>query len=559
MADLPTRRPLRRPLLVLFLIALLLFLLWWAIGIPIGRGRDALLAGDPDAAVETLERWARLRLRAADFEQLLAAAHLLRGDEAAAAGWLGRAARRGPDFNPALRREDAGRLFLARGKYEPLLRWYGAVRVRRESGEARLYRAAAELGAGRRAEARATFASIDRGAVDAGRYDALGEAFARRAEGTVPLLTDRDGKTIAVWHLENRDLVAVNDDFLPLIDRSGGPLTVEAQLARTGTAGTIETTLDPAVQKAALSAIARWRASLVAIDPRTHELLAVASSPGGGARRNLAFEGLYEPGSIIKPLTALAAAESGTLLEKSFPIDCEGFTVIDGRQFFDWARHGKVASNEEAMAVSCNVAYANMGLALGRERLRDLFVRARFGESADLRLFEVPLGREVKPVEGDFTVADYAIGLDVLRVNALHVAMIADMFASGGTMTTPLLVRARRSILGERIDPPRPGVSNRVASAADVALIVSALRAVVTDVRGTGRRAAIPGIDIAMKTGTAGDATADFNSVILAFAPAAAPRIAIGIIAEDAGPAELAGAEITRNFLSAVLRQDGGR
>ncbi len=555
MPEVVTRKPFRLSLVFLFLIAALLFLLWWAVGIPIGRGRERLLGGDPAGAVEALQPWARLHLRSEDFEQLLSAAHLLRGDDAAASTWLGRAARRAPDLFPALRREDAGRLFLASGRYEPLLRWYAAVRVRRESDEARLYRAAAELGAGRAEEAKATFGAVDRGAVDA-RYDALAEELARRADGTIPLLTDRTGKTIAIWHLENRDLVAVNDDFLPLLDRSGGPLTVEAQLGRVGTWGRIETTLDPAVQRAALAAIAPWRASLVAIDPRTHELLAVASSPGGGARRNLAFEGSYEPGSIIKPLTALAAAEEGTVLAKTFPFDCEGFMTIDGRQFFDWARHGRLASKEEAMAVSCNVAYARLGLALGRERLRQLFARARFGERADLGLLDVPLGRETRPVDDDYMLANYAIGLEVLRLNALHLAMIADMFASGGTMTTPVLVRSRRSLLGERTAPPRPPVSNRVVSEAVLAAVVPSLRAVVTDVRGTGRRAAIPGIDIAMKTGTAGDASGDYDSLVLAFAPAGNPRIAVGIIAENAGPAELAGAEITRRFLAAVLGGD---
>ena len=131
--------------------------------------------------------------------------------------------------------------------------------------------------------------------------------------------------------------------------------------------------------------------------------------------------------------------------------------------------------------------------------------------------------------------------------------MIADMFASGGTMTTPTLVRARRSILGEAIDDPMRPVTTRVARSDAVAALRPALEAVVTDVRGSGRRAAIPGVRIAMKTGTAGDAAGDYDALVLAFAPADAPRIAVGIIAENAGPAELAGAEIARKFLSVVL------
>lgn len=555
MPDAELRRPFRLSLVFLAVLALLLFLLWWVIGIPIAQGRERLVAADPAAAIEAVGSWPRLRLRSEDFEQILAAAHLMEGNDAEAAEWLRRAARRPPDFFPALPREEAGRLFLASGAYDDLLRWYSAVRVRRESPEARLYRAAAELGAGRSSEARTTFAAVDRRSVDPGRYDALAGAFIHRAEGAFPLVLDREGKTIASWHVGNADLVALNADFAPLVDRSGGPLTIEAHLGRIGTAGVIETTLDPAIQRAALAAIAPWRASLVAIDPRTHEILAVASSPGGGARTNLALEGRYEPGSIIKALTALAALETGSIVPKIFPLECEGFTVIDGRQFFDWARHGRIETNEEAMAVSCNVAFARMGLALGRERLAEIFARARFGENADLGLFEVPLGRQVKRVDHDFMTANYGIGLEVLSVNALHIAMIADMLASGGTMTTPTLVRVRRSILGEPIGPPVKPVANRVAGRDVVAALLPALEAVVTNVRGTGRRAAISGVAIAMKTGTAGDAAGDYDSVVLAFAPASNPRIALGIIAENAGPAELAGAEITRAFLSAVLTQ----
>ncbi|HSN69445.1 MAG TPA: penicillin-binding transpeptidase domain-containing protein, partial [Thermoanaerobaculia bacterium] len=364
MSEAAPRGAFRLSLVFLAIVASLLFLLWWVIGIPLERGRDRLREGDPAAAIEAIEPWARLHLRAADYEQLLAAAYLLAGNDADAARWLGRAAGRAPDFSPALTREEAGQLFLARGKYEELLQWYAAARARRESQDARLYRAAAELGAGRTNEAKTTFASIERDSVDAGRYDALAKAFGRREEGAFPLVLDRDGKTIASWHVANSDLVALNDDFTPLVDRSGGRLTIEAQIQRIGTAGVIETTLDPAIQRAAVAAIAPWRASLVAIDPRTHEILAIASSGGGGARTNLALEGSYEPGSIIKTLTALAAFENRSPAIKAFPFQCEGFTVIDGRQFFDWARHDRLASNEEAMAVSCNVVYARMGLAL---------------------------------------------------------------------------------------------------------------------------------------------------------------------------------------------------
>jgi cell division protein FtsI/penicillin-binding protein 2 len=83
--------------------------------------------------------------------------------------------------------------------------------------------------------------------------------------------------------------------------------------------------------------------------------------------------------------------------------------------------------------------------------------------------------------------------------------------------------------------------------------MISAMRAVVASEKGTGHRAAIEGLSIAMKTGTAGTrAGGGLECVILAFAPAEQPKIAFGMIAEDAGPAEFAGAKIAHDFLAAL-------
>ncbi|HVR42323.1 MAG TPA: penicillin-binding transpeptidase domain-containing protein [Thermoanaerobaculia bacterium] len=539
---------------LLFAVAIGLALLWWAIGIPLERGRSHLLAGEAARAVETLEEWARFGLRPESYEQLLAAAFLLAGESERAGPWLAKAAARGSDWFPALGKDEAGRLFLSRGLYGEFLQWDGAVKVRRDSAEARLYRAAAQLGAGRIEEARTTLASVDRGAVDAERLAALEVALARRREGSYPLVVDRNGQTIAAWQIANRDLVPLNTDFTPLVDRSGGRLTVEANLEALGTANVIETTLDPAVQRAALAALAPHRGSLVAIDPRTHEILAIASSPGGGEPLNVALAGMYEPGSIIKVLTALAAYDEGRGTEGLYPFDCGGTMAVEGRQFLDWARHGTVTGMEEAMAVSCNLAFARIGLELGREPLREVMSKARFGERVNLGILAAPLGTHLRAVDHDFMLANYAIGLEVQRVSTLHLAMLADMLANRGAMTTPRLVRARRSILGEPVGHPQPGFTNLVATPESVDRIRPALEAVVTDPRGTGRRAALPGVGIAMKTGTAGDAQDGYDSVVIAFAPADSPRIAVGIVAENAGPAELEGARIARDFLAAVLR-----
>jgi peptidoglycan glycosyltransferase len=79
--------------------------------------------------------------------------------------------------------------------------------------------------------------------------------------------------------------------------------------------------------------------------------------------------------------------------------------------------------------------------------------------------------------------------------------------------------------------------------------MIRAMQAVATEPRGTGRRAPVEGISIALKTGTAGERKSGLEALIMAFAPVESPKIAFGIIAEDAGPAEFAAAKIAHDFV----------
>ncbi len=93
---------------------------------------------------------------------------------------------------------------------------------------------------------------------------------------------------------------------------------------------------------------------------------------------------------------------------------------------------------------------------------------------------------------------------------------------------------------------------SRLASPATAEAVVRAMEAVATEKNGTGRRAPVTGISMAMKTGTAGERKSGLEALIMAFAPVESPRIAFGVIAEDAGPAEFAGAKIAHDFLEAM-------
>jgi peptidoglycan glycosyltransferase len=500
----------RRLLLVLLavLLASLVFVAW----IPVRQSRQLWLVRHDAEAIAKAESWSRLRLWPAQYHQILAAAYLGLGNRKAARPHL----------------DAIGNVWIsALPKVEV---------ARRLSSEDFLAYDAA---------------SHERDTPDVLRYRRI--VAQRKQAGSYPLVLDRRNQPIALYQIANHDLVAINRDFEPLM------LTFAANLPRLGVDDTIETTLDPRIQKAALQALGGFRGALVAIDPRTNEIVAIASNRGRGELADIALQSQYEPGSIVKVLTGLNALEngmqSGVDVRAMFPYDCKGDLLIDGRHFGDWigTGHGVLPSLDDALAESCNIAFADIGLRLGAERLHRFMSSAGFDQQANLGLFQVPLGKSVGQTFNRYETAFYAIGLAHETVNALHVAMIGSIMANRGVMTTPRLLRARRSILGEiAARPPAQGKSV-IATPEHAGMIVQAMAAVVTRPKGTGRRAAVDGMTMALKTGTAGErANGGLEALIVGFAPVDHPRIAFGIIAEDAGPAEYAGAKIAHDFVAAI-------
>src|SRR5205807_4143628 len=234
------------------------------------------------------------------YDQLRAAAYRASGNEAAARPHL---VPTGVMRSPIIPKIEVARRLFACDRYDAFLPYDAAFPDRIENADVPLYRVAAMLLTNRPAEAKKAFAPINKAHVNPSHYAALQRNLAARASGDAPYVFDRDGGTIAAIRADG--VVATNDDFAPLINREAGSLTIGAKLPQLGANDTIETTLDPFVQKAALKALSGFRGSLVAIDPRTNEILAIASSRGKGDLSNLALEHQYEPGSIVKVLTGL--------------------------------------------------------------------------------------------------------------------------------------------------------------------------------------------------------------------------------------------------------------
>ena len=517
--------------------------------LPLRQARSKWRDGKTADAIAHAEEWSRLRLWRSQYHQLLAAAHLSGGHRADAQPYLDKLSR-GWLWIPVVTKEEVAKRLFARGAYSDFLAYDTASRERVEAEDVLLYRAAALAASGRINEAEAAVRSIDAGKVDAKKLESLERSISDRKRGTWPYVVDRNGAPVAAYVLANGDIVALNKDFEPLIETSAGKLAIESHARRLGIHDSIELTLDAKIQKAAMRALGGLRASLVAIDPKTNEVLAIASNRGG----NLALEEQYEPGSVIKTLTAAAAYSNGLDVKPLFPYTCSGALPIDGRRFGDWREggHGSLKDFEEAMAQSCNVVFADVGLKVGRDRLMALHKDAGFDGEADLGLYKVPLGKTVGEIFNNFETAFYSIGLEHESITTFHLAMLASMLANRGELTTPRIYRARRSILGELAGEPPKQTSRQVIPAEAAEEVIELMQAVVSRPTGTGRRAAVEGLTVAMKTGTAGQRENGFNSLIMGFAPADEPKIAFALIAENAGPAEFAAAKIAHDFLSAV-------
>lgn len=537
--------------LFLFAVAALLGVVYLLAGLPLRQAHQLWRNGEYVEATDLLQRWSRLRLRPGDYEIELAATYLLSDDPGLARPYLDKAGARGRQFFQPITKLEVASKLIAAGRYAEFIAYDKAVRELREPADLALYRTAAFLGTERLALAKQLFERIDADDVDPAKYKALKAAMDDRVRGDVSLVLDRDGKPIASYRLTTRDLVPLDRNFATLIDKEGGRLTIEANLARLGTAATIETTLDRGMQNAAVAALAGYRGSIVVIDVPSNQILAIASTAGDGAPVNLALEAEYEPGSVIKVLTGIRAYQEG-VVDGTFPIHCEGFLQIEGKMFYDWAQHDDLPRLQDAMATSCNVAFAQLGHKFGADKLQQTLRAAGFGGKADLGLFEVPLGRLIGEVSDDYSTANAAIGLSHERINALHLAMIGAAVARDGRMDDPELLRARRTILGEQIPLKTNAQRREIAPASAVHQIWPALEAVVVNPRGTGRRAAVEGLPLAMKTGTAGRRVPGYDALIMAFAPAQRPEIAIGVIAEHVGPAEFVGAKIAHDFFQAV-------
>lgn len=350
----------------------------------------------------------------------------------------------------------------------------------------------------------------------------------------------------------------------------------------------VELTIDPAAQQAAWDALGDQRGAVVALDPRTGAVLALVSKPSfdpnvlaghdtaavvaawedlqaadGGPLTNRAIAGAtYPPGSTFKLVTAAAALEGGLAPDAPIPAP-DTFTLPTTSQELGNFGGSSCSPNGEttladALRISCNTAFAQLGVELGDRVIREQAEAFGFGAALDVPMKVTESSFPADPDAPQTALS--AIGQYEVRVTPLQVAMISAAVANDGVLMEPHLVRAVRSGDLEVVTETDPTELGRAVSAETAATLRDMMLGVVED--GTGQRAQISGVQVAGKSGTAetSDDVAP-HAWFTAFAPADDPQVAVAVIVENGGDlgSEATGgavaAPIARAVIEAVLAE----
>ena len=352
--------------------------------------------------------------------------------------------------------------------------------------------------------------------------------------------------------------------------------------------GSIVLTLDRAAQQAAYSGLAGKVGAVVALDPRTGAVLAEASNPSydptvlsshdpaavraaykrlladpDAPLTNRAVEQTYPPGSTFKVITTAAALNAGMSPTSELPsptvLDLPG-TTANLRNFGgERCGNGKSTTLQDALKISCNTAFGQLGITLGADKVRKQARAFGFGDTT-LRLPQL-VADSVYP--DDLTKAQEAqsaIGQYDVRVTPLQMAMVAAGVANNGRVMRPYLVKEVQAPDLSRLGLASPTLYSQAVSAAVAQQITAMMELVVN--QGTGSRAKIAGVRVAGKTGTAQHAPGKPpHAWFIGFAPANDPQVAVAVLIEDGGSlgSDATGgrlaAPIARAVMEAVLRK----
>ena len=340
---------------------------------------------------------------------------------------------------------------------------------------------------------------------------------------------------------------------------------VDEILGRPKRGATVVTTISAKLQQVAQRALGSLPGAVVALDPRTGEVLAMVANPSydpnplashdpsvvrqareallrapGKPLLSRATQELFPPGSTFKLVTASAALENGMQPSTTFPnppaLQLPNSTAVlhnfGGEHCLGGAPSLTLA---QALTVSCNVVFGEIGLRLGAAKLVEQ--ARRFGFDQDIP-FELPFASgtipEVSAFKGALSfVATSAIGQQDVLANPMQMALVGAAIANGGVEMVPHVVKEIRDADGRVVKDVQPSVFGQPISARTSAELTAVMVSVVNS--GTGTAAQIPGIQVAGKTGTAETPSGKPHAWFVSFAPANNPRMVVAVVVLNGG------------------------
>jgi len=359
----------------------------------------------------------------------------------------------------------------------------------------------------------------------------------------------------------------------------------------------IRLTLDLNLQMVAEAALGERSGAVVALDPRTGEVLALVShpsfDPNDFARRidrdtwrqlmsdpekplmNKAIQAQLAPGSVFKIITGIAALETRTI-KPDFTISCPGSVTIYGHIYHDWRKGHGTVNFHRAIVVSCDVYFYTLGELLGIDKIAYYAKVLGLGAPTGIDLPNedkglVPsrewakktLKRNWRPGE----TIPVAVGQGALTVTPLQLDYVIAGIVSGGVFRRPHLA-FRDQLLALGVDPPE--VIERHFRLSETALeaVTRGMWGVVNE-GGTGAGAQCPGIEIAGKTGTAQVVSAQLkqsardpefknNGWFVGYSPSANPEIVVAVLVLEGEHSSVA-TPVAREVIKAYFEKQRSR
>jgi peptidoglycan glycosyltransferase len=334
----------------------------------------------------------------------------------------------------------------------------------------------------------------------------------------------------------------------------------------------VRLTVDDDLQQVAVDALGDRTGAVVALDPRTGEMLAYVSSPSfdpemvasgaadpgdedaSGRFVDRAADRVLPPGSTFKLVVAAAALRFGLTPESQVPAGVS-YTPPTGEPIGNSGGGGcggDPISLREALVVSCNTAFARLAVELGGGVVVSAAERAGFGAALPWEtggaVASVSAGVDLEADPP--ALAQTGIGERDVRATPLLMAVMAAAIANDGVAMVPYVVEAVVAPDGVEIESAVPRVFRRMFSGRVAGELVDMMVDVVA--RGTGRPAALPEVAVAGKTGTA-EGGGGPHAWFIGFAPAGDPTIAVAVVVESGGSGGLVAGPVAAAVFAAWL------